>query len=157
MGAELAVINQVKGQTVRVPKSVVTGWGGFVTSQFFYNPDAARYSLSGAVTANTLKTLLSITGPGRLDIAAATSNGTTSRTHRMKITLDGTVVFDYTTSAVTTDNVGIIGCGYSAQTTQTLTPISLEMAYFNKTCLVEYAGSLSETDGARTYLRYHTY
>lgn len=117
----------------------------------------AKAALSGTLTANTLATMLSITGAaGFLDMFAVTSVDATSRTHRVKITLDGTVAFDNTASAAATvENTGIIPVGAVSNntTTKTLLP---DPQFFRTSCLVEYASSVSETDKTNVYYAYRT-
>ena len=112
-------------------------------------------TLSGALTANTLKTVLSITGGGgvlrRLGMQTVDA---TARTLRMKITLDGTVVFDATSASINSGSYGIAAIGgfsgvsgYSADADQ---------VPFAASCLVEIASSLTETDKVKTYYLYRT-
>lgn len=108
------------------------------------NSAIGRSILSGALTANTLKTLLTVTGSGEFHFLGAYAVDTTSRTIRLKVTIDGTVVFDATTSAVTAINAGCLATGAlilaSAQY-NVGPPIR-----FNASALIEVASSLSETD-----------
>ena len=56
----------------------------------------------GATTANVYKSLVSITGSGFLDWLAYVSNATTSRVVKIRVTIDGTVVFTSTSGTITT-------------------------------------------------------
>lgn len=102
---------------------------------------SAKTALSGAMTANTLKTVLSATGAGTMHHFAGQYVDGTSRTMRIKITIDGVVAFDYTSAANTAPGAiaGVIA-GFSASTTDE-TPIR-----FNSSLLIEAASSLTETD-----------
>lgn len=159
MSAELALIQMVKNQTVRAPTSLVNAANVATFTPVVVTPSSAvgcKAGLSGAMTADTLKTLLTITGPGRLDIAAIASADTTSRTMQMKITLDGVVVFNPgMTAATTTLTAGICAVG-AINTAASTMPVSGHV-YFNTSCLVEFASSISETDKLNTYLRYQTF
>jgi hypothetical protein len=99
--------------------------------------------LSGAVTANTLKTLLTISSAGEMTQLSAYTKDTTSRTVRCQVTVDGTVVFNSTTAAITTSGSGIIVTGRRSDATfESVFPT----IRFNSSLVVEVASSLSETD-----------
>lgn len=116
---------------------------------------ATRAGLSAALSAGVLSTALSISGSGSgyLDIFAATSVDATSRTHRVKITIDGTVVFDATTAAVSQADGGIVPVGniVTSASTKTIMPFPMR---FVSSCLVEYASSLGETAKTNYYYAY---
>lgn len=101
---------------------------------------------SGACTLNTLKTVLSVTGKGALTRLWLASVDTTSRTHRMKVTIDGVVVFDKTSSAVVSSapipihGDTTLGSGANGPLIEG-TPL-----IFDASLLIEYATSISETD-----------
>lgn len=97
--------------------------------------------LSGALTANVLATVLSLTGRGVVSWAAAAAVDATSRTHRLKITIDGTVVFDATTAAAAAANAGCLAIG-SLVTNNIMVPDNVP---FNTSFLMEYASSITET------------
>ena len=124
----------------RPPKSLVnhTSAGGVVQSV----PTATKSILSGALTAATLKTLLTITGAGAIKFLGVATVDATSRTVRLKVTIDGVVVYDATSSAITSSSLGLIAIGsiIDAYIPQ------LDNVAFNSTLLVEVASSLSETD-----------
>ena len=111
------------------------------------NAHVTKAVTSGALTANTLDSVLNITGGGGyLDFLWMASGDATSRTHRMKITIDGTVVMDSTSAAVATAKRGFIVVGQAAwYSTINPQPIFTPVR-FNSSCLVEYASSLTETD-----------
>jgi len=105
--------------------------------------NCAREVLSGALTAATLKDVVSITGPGQIDYLAAYAKNTTSRTVRLVVILDGTTVFDATSSAVTANGSGLLAVGQviAGSGTQRSAPIR-----FNASGLIRLASSLTETD-----------
>jgi hypothetical protein len=90
--------------------------------------------LPGAVTANVLKTVISETGRGRIDYLAIGNGLGSTKTIRLKITIDGNVVFDATSASNTGNIYGLIavyaGC-------------SVE---YHSSLLVEGATSVSGTD-----------
>jgi hypothetical protein len=100
---------------------------------------------SGACTANTLKTILSVSGSRvRLNYLQFNTNDSTSRTNRVRITIDGAVVFDSTaTSAgsITYVAVGQIIGGTPASAL--FHPVDA-----NNSLLIEYSSSVTETDKA---------
>ena len=131
-------------------RQVISASGSALAS---YTP--VKVVASGACTANTLKTILSLSGSGVLSFLAVESANTTSRTHRIKVTLDGIVIFDATTAAVTSVALinAVIG-SLSNVVASTSSSVEFEPLAFNTSLLVEYADSLSETDGAYIGYRY---
>jgi len=106
----------------------------------------ARSLASGALTANTLKTIFSATGGGVIHtLFAITTNGT-SRTIRMRLTLDGVVVFDSTSAAIATGaRGGSITGGVAGSEAFPAVPLT-----FNSSATFEIASSLTETDTITT-------
>ena len=112
--------------------------------------------LSGALTANTLATILSLSGTGVVSFVAAESVDATSRTHRIKITLDGVVVFDATSAAVATVQAVCPVIGAITNATGTATSVvTFEPLAFNASLLIEYASSVTETDKSAIGYRYY--
>jgi hypothetical protein len=98
---------------------------------------------SGELTANVLATALSVTGGGEVPFLTVGTKDTTSRTVRAKVTVDGVVVFDATSSAVTILGSGMAVVGYNGGAgiyVQAPAPIR-----FNSSLLVEIASSRTET------------
>lgn len=101
---------------------------------------------SGACTAGTLKTILSVTGRGALTYLDVGVKDTTSRTSRLRVTIDGTVVYDETNSAATVPKIVVaLGAMTDALGAQGLEGTPL---LFDSSLLIEYASSLTETDKA---------
>lgn len=115
--------------------------------------DVARVTLSGALTANTLKTMLTITGRGVLDIIGYGTVDATARTVRVQITIDGTVVANVTSGSIATANTGGILIG-AVIGNNTIPSFVFGRIPFNVSCLVEIASSLTETDKVRFYDAY---
>jgi hypothetical protein len=104
----------------------------------------ARYVLSGALTAGALATMLDIpVGIGEVPLLALASLDGTTRTVRLRVTVDGVVVFDATSSAITGGGQGIHAAG--ALTSTGFFVPSLPIV-FVRSFKVEIASSLSETD-----------
>lgn len=113
---------------------------------------SAKNTLSGAMTAGVLKTVLSVSGKGKLPLLAVKFIDGTSRTVRVKITIDGGVAFDYTSAAIASagDFVVIIGNVGASSYVQEALPIT-----WNSSLLIELADSLTETDKLGAYYKYH--
>lgn len=116
----------------------------------------AKSVASGAMTANTLKTVISVSGSaGVMDYLTIKTADATSRTLRVKITVDGVVVFDFTSAATAT--TGDIACIISSTTDTSATapePSELKLTW-NNTLLIETASSVTETDKFTYYYRYN--
>lgn len=112
--------------------------------------------LSGACTAGVLKTVLSLSGSGVVSFLAASSADTTSRTHSLKVTLDGVVIFDATSTNVvaTTSVVSAIGA-VSQPVASYAATVTFEPLAFTSSLLVEYASSLTETNLSNIGYRYY--
>ena len=104
----------------------------------------SRSVLSGALTANALKTLLTVTGGGEVPLLFVSTQDATSRTLRVRVTVDGAVVFDATSSAIAASNQGTVVMGQPVSTSY-LAAVSPGIR-FNSSLVVEAASSLSETD-----------
>ncbi len=108
----------------------------------------------GATTAAVLKTVISITGAGSFQALGVSAVDATSRTIRAKLTLDGVVVFDSTTNAVTALNRGLAIVG-AFNGTAADTP-NLGECMFNTTALLEVASSNTEATGIQVVTIYDT-
>lgn len=103
-------------------------------------------AVSGPLSANTLSTVLNLSGKGALGCFFVSSVDTTSRTHRVKITIDGTVVYDQTSAAVTTANAVLAVQGQLNWTTATnVVGVFEAPLFFESSLLIEYASSLPES------------
>ena len=104
--------------------------------------NGAREVLSGALTANTLATLLTITGAGSVPMLSAYTKNITSRTVRLVVEVDGVSVFDATSSAITLASNGIFAAGHA--TSAGITPGA--PIVFSSSLVVKVASSLTETN-----------
>ena len=105
--------------------------------------NGAREVLSGALTANTLSTLLTITGSGRVPLLSAYTKDATSRTVRLVVDVDGVTVFDATSSAVASGSTpGIFAAGFRDSGGSFF---AAEPIVFSSSLVVKVASSLSET------------
>jgi hypothetical protein len=122
------------------------------------NPFGVKELASGALTAATLATALSITGRGCINYCAVRTKDTTSRTVRMKVTLDGTVIFDSTSAATTTNGHGVIAIGAASGVDGgTLLAPVFQPVFFTTSLLVEIASSLSESNLISTLVNYEVH
>jgi len=144
------------------PTGALDGTSAFRTTQnATTNMLASAYTpikrvQSGSTTAGVLKTILSAAGSGVLSFLAVESNDTTSRTHRIKVTLDGVVIFDATTGAeISISRTHIVIGSIANATVNAASEITFEPLSFNSSLLIEYADSLTESNGAYIAYRYH--
>lgn len=117
----------------------------------------ANSALSGAMTAATLKTALSITGRGRLNWTAVYTNDVTARTLRMKITVDGSVIRDYTSASISTVDTGFVGVGGGYYNGTTGPRAFYQPIRFSESLLIEIASSVTETDKATFAYNYEVF
>lgn len=113
----------------------------------------AKIIASGSTTAGVLKEALNVTGAGIVSWVSVYTNNATSRTARLKITIDGVACFDNTCNATTTSGAGFVGIGAASSNAGTVT---LEQITFRESLIVEVASSLTETDGISAGVRYYT-
>ena len=99
--------------------------------------------LSGALTANTLATLLTVSQPGQLIVLSAYTKDATARTIRLQVIVDGTTVFDATTNSISAVNTGLIAAGSYGAAPGVFPGPGIR---FNSSCVVKVASSLTETD-----------
>lgn len=149
-------LNQfLSGVTSRSPTSfvrnqAVSGWTAASVASAATNCGATSV-LSGALTADTLATLLSLTGAGVINFLAFADadGGASTRTMRAQVVIDGVTVWDYTSASLVNpsggDGVLIIGGTYAG-----------EQIPFNSSFVVKVASSLTETDQQRLYYKYRT-
>lgn len=110
--------------------------------------------LSGAVTANTLVTVLNLSGRGRLNTVTVYTKDVTARTVRCQVVIDGATIFDATSSSVSSLGAGMVAVGIveGSSSTQVFQGID-----FNTSCVVKITQSLSETDKIAAGVNYETW
>jgi hypothetical protein len=95
-----------------------------------------KSSLSGTLTANALADVVNLTGfSGVLNYFGAEGVDATARTNRIKITIDGTVVYDFTSASTNSATRVMVPVGY----------LQNDQIPFNTSLRIEYASSLGET------------
>lgn len=131
-------------------KAIVNAYssGGVSPPSFSIDATAVlgtREVLSGAVTANTLKTLLTVSQAGQMPYLSFYSKNSTSRTVRCVIVADGVTVYDATTPAIATGGrgypVAFSATWNGAQAVTLGTPLR-----WASSLVIQVASSLTETD-----------
>jgi hypothetical protein len=104
--------------------------------------------LSGALTANILATVLSLTGPGEVPLLTSYTKDTTARTVRTVVIVDGVTVFDFTSASISVANRGAIVAGELAGTPggATFYVTQGNPIRFSVSLVVQQASNLTETD-----------
>lgn len=107
-------------------------------------------TLSGDMTAGVLKTAYSATGKGRVNFFAVYCNDATSRTIRIKVTVNGSAVaYDKTSAAIEISGGGVIAIG-SGQPSVSGVPVLFQPIDYTSGILIEFASSLTETGNKLT-------
>lgn len=107
---------------------------------------------SGALTANTLKNIVTVSGSGVVQFLNFFTGDATSRTVRLQVVIDGVTVIDYTSAAIAANGNGI--CTIGAYLFDKL--CDLDAVPFLTSLAINIASSLSETDKIAVGIRYYT-
>ena len=97
-------------------------------------------------TANTLTTVVSITGAGQIPYLVAYSKDVTPRTIRLRVTVDGVTspyAFDATSNSISVVGTGLVAAGSGAGSAVG----QGAQIRFNASCLIEVASSIIEGAG----------
>lgn len=134
-----------------VQRNAVAGW---TQTNISDSIAGAKNIFSGALTANTLATVLSISGAGELQYLSISPLDATTRTLRLALTIDGVLVYDYTSAAATSGPSygGVIVGGFQSGAVP-----GIESLKFNSSVLVKIASSLTETNLIQIGTRYRMY
>ena len=160
----MSSLSQFTGGSGIRPKGIFNstsvGGGGWENSVLLNNPtrglppSQVAFGTTGALTAATLVTALSLSGQGAISLLGCAGVDTTSRTHRLKITLDGVVIYDATSEAFLSSGFALMAVGgFVPSASSFATPI-YEPLVFNTSLLVEYASSVTETAKSIVFYRY---
>lgn len=131
-------------------KAIVNAYssGGVTPPNFNIDASAAvgtREVLSGALTANTLKTLLTVNQAGQMPYLSFYAKDATSRTMRCVVIADGVTVYDSTTAAVAQANRGY-PLAFALTWNGAVAPTMGYPIRWAQSLVVQVASSLSETD-----------
>lgn len=150
----MSTLSQFTGQ--RQIATIVNAHSAGSTQQNIDNTSPGKIYTSSSVAANALQTMLSIAdGRGMLNFVAAYVTETSSRTVRVKITIDSVVVFDATSSAITTSGYGIVPVGHFSA--GAIPNVTFQPIRFNKSCLVQIASSLgTDSTNITTIINHET-
>lgn len=160
LGGGAKVPKAFSRNVLRMDPGITNGHNAFLDAAYDFG-NRGNYVLSGACTANTLKTILSITGAGTISFLALAHVDATSRSSRVKITVDGVVVFDATSGASANNSMAVELIG-AAQAISRFDAQNYSYRIhehdidFNQSLLVEYATSITETDKTRFGYVYYT-
>lgn len=116
----------------------------------------AKILAAAALVANTLQTALSITGKGSVNFAHAQTSSGTTKAIRLKITVDGRVIFDATSSAAT-GSPAITGVGSVSDFNGAVKGIFFQPIAFATSLLIEVASTVTEATGVNTYVNYEVH
>lgn len=147
--------------SARVPKLIVNLCSDGASDWISMGGAGANSKLlmSGALTANTFKTALLITGAGELNSIALQALDSTARSIRLRVTLDGVVVFSPPATAVSGAGYGLRAVGQSNKfgVSQSFPQEAFEAVPFSATALIEIMSSLTETDKLGLLAAYKVY
>ena len=118
----------------------VAGWASTAVNAIGFGD---KIVLSGALTANTLKTIFSkLDGPCEFTQLSFYTNDSTIRTMRVKVTVDGVSVFDYTSASFGINQNGCCLAGYINSQYN----INIGTIRSSSSLVIEIASNLTETD-----------
>ena len=104
----------------------------------------------GTLSAGVLKKVLSISGKGQINFLMALENAAGPYNNQIKVTLDGTVIFDKTVSI--SQNYGVIAVGYGAGAVATGDFLAMHQPIqFESSLLVEIASSSASSSQTLYY------
>ena len=131
---------------------------GGASTLVYANTGAAANCASvsvGTLSAGVLKKVLSISGKGQINFLMALENAAGPYNNQIKVTLDGTVIFDKTVSI--SQNYGVIAVGYGAGAVATGDFLAMHQPIqFESSLLVEIASS-SESSSQVLYYNAETH
>ena len=107
-------------------------------------------TLAGVCTANTFKTVLTLTGKGRLNALKFNAADATARTNTIRITIDGVVAFNGSQATTTTNHYAAVGATVSGTTSSLI----FQPVDFNTSLLIEYRTTITETNKATVSYNY---
>jgi hypothetical protein len=93
--------------------SIINAWSpggvaGMANLHSTQNPIIFTTAASGALTANTYKLMLDISGAGTLAECRAYTASANAQTLGLKVTIDGVDVFDEVTASIAATNTGLV-------------------------------------------------
>ena len=134
-------LTALKAPTTLLPRTTTAGAVQVYTAM---NSILFKHILSGGLTADTYLELVSLSSSGVLWFAGAYRKDGTARTVGLKISIDGTTVFDQTDASDTTTNGGHIGVGI-ADNVASAGAVPQQIR-FNASLSLQIKSSITETD-----------
>lgn len=130
----------------RVTRSIINAYSSGGASVGSLGGGFTKPVLSGALTAATLKSLLTLSGAGELGYLDVRSTDATARTIRCQVKVDGLIVFDATTGTISASQNGMLIVGeLGGSPSFAPSPTGLPIRW-NSSLEVLVASSLTETD-----------
>ncbi len=152
----MSSLSQFTGGGGLVPKGLFNGASKFALHDIgagtFSNIGLATVT-TGAVTSGVLTTVLNLSGRGAIGYLGARNAAAIAQTERIKVTIDGVVVFDDTSPSSSSGTVicAAIGSIIGSAAPYILVP---EWIQFNQSLLVEYACNRTASGTAQIGYRY---
>lgn len=157
------IASSIPNAILRPPRAIVNACsvsGGTVTAVMTsVGSTNNKLILSGALTAGTLATVLSLSGGGAMPLCFLHGVDATARTLRLQIIVDGTTVFDPgVTASLTSTTTAVVAAGDPASLDASNFKYIVAGApvYFNSSLVVKIASSLTETDKLQLQVQYWT-
>lgn len=153
------IASSMSSAAVLPAAAIVNGFSSGSPTSVVMSANGCKEILSGALTANTLATVLSVTGGGVIDRLALYTKDATARTLRLQVILDGVTAFDSTSASTSTSAAGIIAIGVVALSESAGSVYAFTTGpsiSFNASCVIKVASSLSETDKIAALISYRT-
>lgn len=116
----------------------------------------ATLTASGAMTATVYKAVVSVSGPGVLNLALCNCADGTARDIAMKVVLDGTQVVEVSAAAVALAGGGLVAAGWAAAPTSGVPSVQFDQLPFLNSMVVSIKSSLTETDKMNYGVYYRT-
>jgi hypothetical protein len=137
--------------------SQVFGGNAVVQANTLYGVQNARTGAPASWVSGSFQTLLSATGRGTLNFAAIRATDATSRTLRLRISIDGRTSPYLSDLTLTTSGTGhaIVGLGalkFSSDGTFSYLIADLQPIPYSSSLLVEASNTLTEAGGAAQFL-----
>jgi len=155
-GAELAVLTQLRKPTKLVSNVYSSGGGVTLTNAMTSNSAGAKQYLHTPVSIDTLVSVVSATGSsGVINVLSLEKRNTAAYSARIKVTVDGVVVFDATTTSASTARLHLCVAGheYGSGSTPSRQPNN-DPIYFNNSFNVEVSADATGTEYVAVYCNY---
>lgn len=114
----------------------------------------ASSTLSGAMTADTYKDIISVTGSGVLNIAAVRPADNTARTVTLSVMVDGVEIWNQA-QATSSSSTTLLGVGeYAGLDGGSIPFVTGEMIPFNESMKIRVKSTITESDKLTVFYKY---